>query len=144
MNKNTLIIGLVIIVAAVGGYLLVTQKAAKPMLPEATPVEQVRNKKATDSTQQIPVTGVSDETVVTIENFSFNPGTVTIKKGTKVTWTNKDSVKHDVSSDTGSELKSQLLAQGESYSHVFNTVGTYVYHCNPHAAKMKATIVVGE
>lgn len=144
MNKNTLLIGVVVIVAAVGGYMLITQKPSVPTLTAATPTEQVIDKKAADSTPQKPDESAGKETAVTLENFSFNPGTITVKKGTKVTWTNKDAVKHDVSSDTGNELKSELLAQGESYSHVFNTAGTYVYHCNPHSAKMKATVVVVE
>ncbi len=78
---------------------------------------------------------------VTIENFAFSPSSLTIKKGEKVIWTNQDSAAHTVTSDSGNELGSKLLAKGESYSHIFNTVGTFNYHCTPHPY-MKGIIIV--
>jgi amicyanin len=82
---------------------------------------------------------------VEIQNFAFNPGKITVKKGTKVTWTNQDSVKHNVAPDSASDnfKGSDLLAKGESYSYTFNTAGTYTYHCSPHPY-MKGTVEVTE
>lgn len=101
-------------------------------------------KEATGTVEKLPeetLEAKTGEVVVAIQNFAFDPKTVTVKKGTKVTWTNQDSVGHTVTSDTGSELNSKLLAKGESFSHVFATVGTYTYHCTPHP-NMKATVIV--
>jgi plastocyanin len=78
---------------------------------------------------------------VTIANFAFDPGTLTIKEGTTVTWTNTDSVVHTVTSDTG-VFDSGDMAQGATFSYTFTTAGTYVYHCLPHHAKMMGTIIV--
>ncbi|MDO8467536.1 MAG: cupredoxin family copper-binding protein [Nanoarchaeota archaeon] len=78
---------------------------------------------------------------VEIKSFAFSPSTLTVNVGDSVTWTNYDSVKHTVTSDSGSELDSEMLSNGQSYSHTFNTPGTYAYHCTPHPG-MKATIVV--
>ena len=78
---------------------------------------------------------------ISIEGFAFDAKTVTVPKGATVIWTNKDSVRHNVLSDSGSELRSDLLAQGESYSHTFDVAGTYTYHCGPHP-NMKATVIV--
>jgi plastocyanin len=78
---------------------------------------------------------------VTIQNFAFAPANLTVKVGTKVTWTNHDSAPHTVTSDTGTTLNSAQLSNGESYSHTFTQPGTYNYHCTVHP-NMKATITV--
>jgi amicyanin len=80
---------------------------------------------------------------VTIKDHKYNPETLTIKKGTTVTWTNQDSVKHDVAPDEESPNfeASELLAKGENYSYTFNQSGTYSYHCTPHPF-MTAKIIV--
>jgi plastocyanin len=86
---------------------------------------------------------VSGEGVeVEIEDFAYVPGTVTIKVGTTVTWTNKDSVGHTATSDDG-VFDSGMLGKGSSYSFTFTTAGTYGYFCKPHPY-MVATIVVTE
>lgn len=94
---------------------------------------------STDNTSTTPEATSS----VSIENYAFTPANITVKKGTKVTWTNKDSVQHDVMSDSGNELAGPLLAKGETYSHTFDTVGTFSYHCSPHPY-MKGTVTVTE
>lgn len=111
------------------GMTSVSSPASEPASPETQTGENV-------VTQQAEVS-------ITIQNFSFSPAAITVKKGTRVTWTNQDNVKHDVTSDTGSELGSELLGTGETYAHVFETTGTYAYHCNPHS-RMQATVVVEE
>ncbi|MEK6895468.1 MAG: cupredoxin family copper-binding protein [Nanoarchaeota archaeon] len=78
---------------------------------------------------------------VEIKSFAFSPSTLTVNVGDSVTWTNYDDVKHTVTSDSGSELDSEMLSKGQTYSHTFNTPGTYAYHCTPHPG-MKGTIVV--
>lgn len=78
---------------------------------------------------------------VEIKSFAFNPATLTIKIGDSITWTNKDSVRHTVTSDSGSELGSQQFSNGQTYSHTFTQAGTYNYHCALHSS-MKAKIIV--
>lgn len=78
---------------------------------------------------------------VDIENFAYNEKELTIKKGDTIIWTNRDSVGHTVTSESGNELDSELLGEGESYSHTFNEAGTYDYYCKPHPY-MKGRIVV--
>ena len=69
---------------------------------------------------------------IEIVDFSFTPLTLTINRGDTVLWTNSDSAKHTVTSNSGSELDSELFGKDESYSHTFNTKGTFKYHCTPH------------
>ncbi len=78
---------------------------------------------------------------IQISNFAFVPSTLTIRKGDTVVWTNTDPVSHTVTSDSGSELNSALIPNGQNYSHTFNTAGTYSYHCSVHVT-MKGQITV--
>ena len=77
---------------------------------------------------------------VSIANFSFSPATLTIAKGTKVTWTNNDSVTHTVTSDQGT-WDSNGVPPGNTFNFTFAKTGTYTYHCKIHPS-MKATIIV--
>lgn len=77
---------------------------------------------------------------VQIKSFAFNPGTVNIAVGTKVTWTNDDSVAHTVTANDGS-FDSGQLQPGSSFSHTFSKASTIAYHCNNHP-NMTATIIV--
>jgi len=100
--------------------------------------------KETSAPQQQTTEGsLADSATVTVEikDFAFNPATITIKKGTTVTWTNQDSAPHTVTSESGNELDSPTLSKGQSYSHTFNEVGTFSYYCTIHP-RMKGNVVV--
>lgn len=77
---------------------------------------------------------------VIMQDHTFIPAEITIKKGESVTWTNKDSAAHDVTSAT---FKSDLLSKGQSFEQVFNDVGTFEYSCTPHPY-MKGKVIVTE
>jgi len=80
---------------------------------------------------------------VAISSFAFDPATLTVKKGTTVTWTNKDSTAHTVTADSGTGPSSGHLSQGQTYSYKFDTVGTFKYHCAIHT-DMTGTVTVTE
>lgn len=85
-----------------------------------------------------PVTG----TTVAIKNFAFAPGTLTVKAGTTVTWTNQDTDAHTVTSQkAGGPLRSPALGTGKSYSYTFTKAGSYAYLCTIHPF-MTATVTV--
>lgn len=77
-------------------------------------------------------------TKVTIQNFAFNPPSVTIKAGDTVEWTNQDSTTHTV---TGQGFDSGDLQPGKTFSHQFTGTGTVSYGCSIHPS-MKGTVVV--
>jgi plastocyanin len=67
-----------------------------------------------------------------IQNFSFKPAHITVKRGTRVTWINKDMTKHTATASNGA-FDSGVLRPGQSYSHTFKTAGrTNKYHCEIH------------
>lgn len=82
-----------------------------------------------------------DATPVSIVDFGFTPGALTVAVGTTVTWTNTGSARHNVTSDTGSELGSANLSTNGTYSHTFSSKGSFAYHCTIHPS-MQGTVTV--
>lgn len=79
--------------------------------------------------------------VASIQNFSFDPLSSTVKKGDTIVWTNKDSAPHTVTWDVGGQQSSGTLKTGESFSFTVNTTGTFSYHCAFHPS-MKGKVIV--
>ncbi|HEV7192999.1 MAG TPA: cupredoxin family copper-binding protein [Jatrophihabitantaceae bacterium] len=77
---------------------------------------------------------------VHVKNFSFNPSTITVKTGAKVTWIFDDTANHNVTAGDKS-FKSSDLSSGGTYSFTFNKAGTYSYICSIHQY-MTAKVVV--
>jgi plastocyanin len=77
---------------------------------------------------------------VIIQNFAFNPDTITVPVGTTVTWINQDSATHDVVSDTGA-FTSPRLNTGDNYTYIFTQAGEYPYICGIHPS-MKGKVIV--
>ena len=91
-------------------------------------------------------------TTVTIKDFAFAPRTLTVPVGATVTWTNGDSAAHTVTSADGMTtdaattdlFDSGLMGDGDTFTHTFDTAGTFYYLCTPHRsmASMHAEVVV--
>ncbi len=81
-----------------------------------------------------------DSVNVEMKGFAFSPQELTVKVGTKVTWTNMDSASHDVKAADGS-WGSDSLANGQTFSMVFDKEGTFAYVCTFHP-NMTGTIIV--
>jgi len=76
-----------------------------------------------------PVASTAAENIVTLKNHAYNPSTLTIKKGARVTWRNDEvDVIHTVTSDTG-VFDSGNLTPGSTFTYQFNSSGTFPYHC---------------
>src|SRR5215218_355865 len=78
---------------------------------------------------------------VLIKNFSFKPAQITIKKGTKVRWINKDSAPHTATANKKRSFDSGRLDTGESYTHTFKRAGKQRYHCELHPDMMGSVVV---
>jgi plastocyanin len=79
-------------------------------------------------------------TSVRIEGFEFRPRTITVTKGTRVTWRNRDAANHTVTfekrpGDLGN------VDEGKRLSARFQHAGRYAYVCQYHP-NMRGTIVV--
>lgn len=77
---------------------------------------------------------------------TFDPTTLTVSAGTRVTWQNGSSTGHTVTSNPGSgETFDESVGGNSSFSFTFNTAGTYGYHCRIHGSPtsgMHGTIIV--
>jgi plastocyanin len=101
-----------------------------------------------------PTGGTSNPNLVTLQSSSFSPTQLTVAKGTTVTWqwAACDStggtygydtcVTHQIVFDDGSNTSSATQDQG-SFTRLFDTAGTFKYHCSIHgAAVMSGQITV--
>jgi plastocyanin len=78
---------------------------------------------------------------VLIQNFRFKPAHITIKRGTKVRWINKDSTTHTATANNGRSFDSGRLGEGQRYTHTFKSAGKKRYHCEIHP-DMRGSVVV--
>jgi plastocyanin len=76
---------------------------------------------------------------VKINHFAFHPGTLRIKKGSRVAFTNTSPITH-TASDPGS-FNTGHIKSGTSVVVRFKQKGTFAYHCEIHPF-MKGKIVV--
>lgn len=85
-------------------------------------------------------TGSSGGTAVAVslQNFAFNPSDIQVAVGGTVTFTNNDSVDHNVAGDTWS---SGPMAPGATFSQTFPTAGTFPIKCTIHPS-MTAQVTV--
>jgi Icc protein len=76
-----------------------------------------------------------------IDNFNFTPPTLTVAKGTKITWINNDDVPHIIVNIQRRFAQSPVLDSEQKFSATLNAVGTYDYFCSLHP-KMQGKIIV--
>ena len=153
------IIAIVVLLAVVGGYFYLNQSQPDNdrvacaqdarQCPDGSYVARNPDNNcefeecpAANNTQNNSQQNLPQTLNIEISGFAFAQKTIEINVGDTVTWTNKDSVQHTVTSDSGSELDSSYLSKNQQYSHTFTTAGTFAYHCIPHPS-MTGTVVVG-
>ena len=80
---------------------------------------------------------------VAVKDFQFGPKAVTVKAGSTVTWTNEDSFDHSIEIESlklsGPKFGPQTMPT--SFTHQFETPGTYPYFCGVHNS-MTGTVIV--
>jgi plastocyanin len=75
---------------------------------------------------------------VRIENLAFQPPTLKVQRGSRITFANSDDTTHTASSGS---FDTKRIAPGGSAAVRFNKKGTFAYHCKIHPF-MKGKIVV--
>jgi len=103
-----------------------------------TPIDMAADFKPADvmvGTPDIMTDKQMDKNKITItignyQNSGFVPSTVTVKVGTEITWTNNDITAHTVVGTGG--IDSGNVDPSKTYAKVFNTVGSFDYHCGIH------------
>jgi amicyanin len=132
MKKSTIGVLVVVIIAVVGGvtwWLMSGNKSPATQTPANQTVSNSSDLKDMTASQKVDVT---------IHDLSYSPAAIKVKKGTTVTWTNQDSVGHNVIADDapdngGIPTTHELLGRGQTQSIAFERVGTFSYHCGAHS-----------
>jgi plastocyanin len=78
---------------------------------------------------------------IVIKDFHFDPQTITVKSGEKLTWINRDEEPHTVVSVEKQFKKSSALDTDQEFTITAGAPGTYTYFCSVHP-KMTGTIIV--
>jgi plastocyanin len=135
-----IVIGLVLAAVLAGCG---TASSSTPPAPTATTAPAPTAAPTTAPTAAATTPPQSGNVAIMIQNFAFNPQTITVKVGTTITWTDKDSIAHTVTSTSGptSFNSGALAAPGGTFKFTFTKAGTYTYHCMIHPS-MTATITV--
>jgi LPXTG-motif cell wall-anchored protein len=79
----------------------------------------------------VPAASAQDDMTVSIQDFFFDSGQLTVAPGTTVTWVNEGQAPHTTTADDGT-WDSGTLQPGEDFSFTFDQPGTYTYHCSIH------------
>jgi plastocyanin len=85
---------------------------------------------------RIPIAKVA----VAIENYAFQPDTISIALGATVVWTNRDEVAHTVVS-SDKLFSSPELDVNQSFEYTFKKAGEFAYFCSIHP-EMKGKVFV--
>src|SRR3954451_7641976 len=93
-----------------------------------------------DSSSSTPAPAAGGGVAIDMKNIAFSPKDATAKVGQKVTWTNKDSVDHNVIANNGA-FKSDDFGQNGTYSFTPTKAGKIEYQCTLHPG-MTATLTV--
>ncbi|SIT45536.1 Blue (Type 1) copper domain protein [Paraburkholderia ribeironis] len=78
--------------------------------------------------------------LVVIEQMRFNPPTLTVQRGDRVMWVNKDLLAHTASA-TSKAFDSGTIAPDASWTYVARERGSYPYLCSFHPV-MRGTLTV--
>jgi plastocyanin len=109
------------------------------------------------SASATPTTNPAAPVVQLTDDNRYSPSTLTVAKGTSVTFQNVSTMVHTATDDPAKAVNksdavlpegapawdSGLLQPGQSWTHTFDAVGTYHYFCIPHETLgMLGTITV--
>jgi len=99
------------------------------------------------STQEEPTGGGGGGAQVGMQNIQFDPKDVTVKPGETITFTNDESVPHDVhkTSGPGGDFSSGPdggMQEGDTFELSLDQPGKYEYVCHVHAPGMAGSITV--
>jgi plastocyanin len=79
---------------------------------------------------------------ITISNFKFTPGSLTVSRGARITVANHDGTAHTATADDGRSFDTGNIDPGAAATVTLSKAGTYKFHCTIHPF-MHGTLVVG-
>ena len=140
MNYAGLIVPILIVLAVGAGCGLAGLGAYQ--LTTGSPIFAFSSSNAGGSTVSVSI----PKGVGSTQGLNYDPASVTVAKGGKVTWTNNDPVPHTVTStfnipSGATGFDSGNMNQNATYTTTFTVAGTYQYTCTYHPW-MHGTVVI--
>ena len=140
MNYAGLIVPILIVLAVGAGCGLAGLGAYQ--LTTGSPIFAFSSSNAGGSTVSVSI----PKGVGSTQGLNYDPASVTVAKGGKVTWTNNDPVPHTVTStfnipSGATSFDSKNMDGNATYTMTFTVAGTYQYTCTYHPW-MHGTVVV--
>jgi len=152
MNKNTMLIGIVVLLVLVGGWFFLQNNAQ----PTSEPVV-ITGADSTESGEALTDDKVmTEKNTIIFDNSGFSPSTLTISAGESVRFVNNSDravwpasavhPTHTAYPTTGGCIGSAFdacrgIVTGEDWSFVFDEVGSWKYH-NHLSPRTTGTIIV--
>lgn len=134
MNKYLYIL-FIIALASIAGLLIFTNRA-KTKMPEDLSKSTVKEEKKELQPKVI------EELQIIIDDFKYNPKEIIVKPGELIKVVNKDSIAHNLVSDSAGLFSTGLLSKEQSdVIHAPKVEGIYPYHCSIHPT-MTGVIIV--
>jgi plastocyanin len=151
-QKSIAILGIVAVIAfgaALGSLSYVSVSAQSANMTNSSSMTATSS--GTNSTGGNSVSIVPNASTMTDKAFAPNP--INAKVGDTITWTNKDTTFHTVTSGTGTSdtakgkefdsspgLKT-FIQPSQSFSHKFMTAGEFAYFCQIHPTMVGKVVV---
>ena len=138
--KKISFFGLMVLIVLISGctYQPETETILQPTITKTLPTVTVIET-AGAITQTVTPVITSAPVLVQIKGFAYDPATITVPKGTTVTWAQMDSgVQHTV---TGTDFDSGILNGGDTFKWTFKKTGTFSYTCSTHSNMIGIVVV---
>jgi plastocyanin len=143
MSKNVAIgIAVVLALLALGWYFTQPKQTVPPIPVETTSIAPIETPSAVASSEAMMA-----KNMVSISSAGYEPKDITVKVGDSVTFENKDSANHTVSSDPHPThtlypvVNLGLIKPGEKKSATFDKIGKFIFHDHLNPSMTGSVIV---
>lgn len=143
MNKWIVVIVIVVILAGIG-ILVNSSSKDTTLFPENTPLQTAA---PVSTGQSSSPSAAEEQNMITLISAGFEPATLTIKAGDKVTWVNKSGADATVNSSPHPAhtdyppLNLGTFSEGGTLVLTFDKVGTYKYHNHLNPGQFGTVVV---
>lgn len=88
-------------------------------------------------------TSIAETASVGMKNIAFEPQKITVEVGETITWTNNESIPHDVKATSGADFESDTFGENGTFKYTPRAAGTIEYECTLHPGMEGSIEVTG-
>src|SRR5262245_45119132 len=80
-------------------------------------------------------------TVEIVSPMTYSPASIQISAGDTVQWISRDATDvHTVTHNDLTTFRSNILNEGDTFEHTFDTAGDFPYFCEVHGKQMSGVV----